>query len=140
MQPTRSVSALGSAAGGPLGAELALREREHTGDVTHAHVSRRWVLRASLGVLVVACAPTRPGDALVQLYANPAKDEWPAEFTELPAEVQAMYRYAVANEATLKWFPCYCGCVAAGHRSNFDCYVREVLPDGRVRLDTMSFG
>jgi hypothetical protein len=51
-----------------------------------------------------------------------------------------MYRYAVANEAILKWFPCYCGCVAQGHRSNYDCYVREALPDGRVRLDTMSFG
>ena len=50
-----------------------------------------------------------------------------------------MYRYAVANEATLKWFPCYCGCVEGGHRSNFDCYVREVRFDGRVRLDTMSF-
>ena len=91
------------------------------------------------GVLA-SCAPKRPGDALVQLYANPARDEWPAEFGELSADVQAMYRYAVVNEATLQWFPCYCGCVAGGHRSNFDCYVREVLPDGRVRLDTMSFG
>lgn len=82
----------------------------------------------------------RPGDALASLYANPAKDEWPAEFLELPVETQAMYRYAVVNEATLKWFPCYCGCVDGGHRSNFDCYVREVVGDGRVRLDTMSFG
>jgi hypothetical protein len=68
------------------------------------------------------------------------KNEWPAEFFELPQETQSMYRYAVANEAILKWFPCYCGCVEGGHRSNFDCYVREVIPDGRVRLDAMSFG
>ena len=74
------------------------------------------------------------------LYANPSQDMWPQEFEQLAAETQAMYRYAVANEATLRWFPCYCGCVAAGHRSNFDCYVREQLSDGRVRLDTMSFG
>ncbi len=96
----------------------------------------------STATFVAACAPqaARPADALVPLYANPARNEWPSEFAQLPAEVQAMYRYAVVNEATLKWFPCYCGCVAAGHRSNFDCYVREVLPDGRVRLDTMSFG
>lgn len=92
--------------------------------------------------MLAACAPgtSRPGDALVPLYANPAKNEWPAEFLQLPAETQAMYRYAVANEATLEWFPCYCGCVAAGHKSNFDCYVREALADGRIRLDTMSFG
>ena len=68
------------------------------------------------------------------------RNEWPPEFLELSAEVQSMYRYAVANEATLKWFPCYCGCAAGGHRSNFDCYVREVLFGGPVRLDTMSFG
>jgi hypothetical protein len=103
-------------------------------------LSRRRVLQLGLGALLASCAPTRPGDALVQLYANPAKDEWPSEFRELSADGQALYRYATVNEATLKWFPCYCGCVAAGHRSNFDCYVREVLPDGRVRLDTMSFG
>ena len=105
-------------------------------------LSRRKMLLVAAGALASACAPRfeRPGDALVQLYANPAKNEWPAEFLTLPNETQAMYRYAAANEATLKWFPCYCGCVAGGHRSNFDCYVREVLPDGRIRLDTMSFG
>jgi hypothetical protein len=113
----------------------------HNRGVPTGHFSRRRFLALSVGALAAACAPgTRPGDALVPVYANPARNEWPSEFLQLPAETQAMYRYAVANEATLKWFPCYCGCVAQGHRSNFDCYVREVLPDGRVRLDTMSFG
>lgn len=103
---------------------------------------RRNFLLVAAAAIVGACAPKAvdPADALVALYADPAKDEWPAEFNSLSAETQAMYRYAVANEATLKWFPCYCGCVAAGHSSNFSCYVRAVLPDGRVRLDTMSFG
>ncbi|MDQ3399627.1 MAG: PCYCGC domain-containing protein [Chloroflexota bacterium] len=59
---------------------------------------------------------------------------------ELPAETQAMYRYAVANHDALQYIPCFCGCVSGGHGSNFDCYVRAVLPDGRIRLDTMSFG
>jgi hypothetical protein len=107
-----------------------------------AELTRRRLLTLGAGAALAACVPgtSRPGDALVPVYANPAKDEWPAEFMQLPAETQAMYRYAVANEPVLKWFPCYCGCVAQGHRSNFDCYVRDVLPDGRVRLDTMSFG
>lgn len=51
-----------------------------------------------------------------------------------------MYRYAAANRETLQYMPCFCGCVEGGHQSNFDCYVREVLSDGRIRLDTMSFG
>jgi|SRR5712692_2222867 len=105
-------------------------------------LSRRRLLVVAGGIIATSCAPRfeRPGDALVQLYADPTRGEWPPEFLSLPIETQAMYRYAAANEATLKWFPCYCGCVAAGHRSNFDCYVREVLPAGRIRLDTMSFG
>jgi hypothetical protein len=107
-----------------------------------AMLTRRRFLTLSGGALLAACAPepARPANVFVPLYANPVKNEWPAEFLELNAETQAMYRYAAANEAILKWFPCYCGCVDGGHRSNFDCYVREVLPDGRVRLDTMSFG
>lgn len=106
-------------------------------------LSRRRVLGLGAGALLLACTPqqtSRGGDGLVALYADPSKNEWPDQLRQLPAETQAMYRYAVANEAILKWFPCYCGCVGAGHRSNFDCYVREVLPGGRVRLDTMSFG
>jgi hypothetical protein len=76
----------------------------------------------------------------MSLYANPAKNEWPSEFLQLPAETQAMYRYAAVNRDTLQYMPCFCGCVAGGHQNNFDCYVREVLTDGRIRLDTMSFG
>lgn len=51
-----------------------------------------------------------------------------------------MYRYATVNHDVLQHIPCFCGCVDGGHTSNFDRYVREVYPDGRVRLDTMSFG
>lgn len=103
---------------------------------------RRGFLLATAAAVVGACAPklSNPADALVALYANPAKDEWPDEFKALPVETQAAYRYAVANHDTLQYIPCFCGCVNQGHGSNFDCYVREVYPDGRIRLDTMSFG
>jgi len=104
--------------------------------------TRRRILALFGASLAASCAPqlARPGDALVALYANPSRDEWPPELTALPAETQALYRYAAANRETLRYIPCFCGCVAAGHESNFDCYVREVLGDGRIRLDTMSFG
>lgn len=97
--------------------------------------------------LLAACAPktgqaqpTRPGDGLIPIFARPDRDEWPAEFAQLKPETQAMYRYVVKNHDVLQYMPCFCGCVDGGHTSNFDCYVRDVLPDGRVRLDTMSFG
>ena len=98
-------------------------------------------LLVSTGALAGACAaPSRPGDALAQLYADPARNVWPSEMKELSPEIQELYRYAAANREVLRYMPCFCGCVNAGHASNFDCYIREVLPDGRVRIDTMSFG
>jgi len=106
-------------------------------------ISRRRLLGATAAAIVAAsCGPaaSRPNDVFVPLYADPLRDQWPDEFRQLPDETQAMYRYAVANRDALRYMPCFCGCVAVGHASNFDCYVREVLPDGRVRLDTMSFG
>ncbi len=106
-------------------------------------VDRRRFLVVSAGALLAACAPgalSRPGDALMQLYARPDKNEWPDEFLQLPTETQSLYRYAIANHEVLQYMPCFCGCVNAGHASNFDCYVREVLADGQIRLDTMSFG
>lgn len=104
---------------------------------------RRRLLISAAAVAVACAAPgqsTRWGDGLTPLYARPDRSEWPEPFYQQSPEVQEMYHYAVANEQVLKWMPCFCGCVNGGHASNYDCYVREVLPDGRVRLDTMSFG
>jgi hypothetical protein len=107
-------------------------------------VERRRLLVLAAGAFLSACAGSgqgsRPEDALRQVFANPAKDEWPEEFRSLPSTTQELYRYAVANHDVLQYIPCFCGCVNGGHSSNFDCYVREVNPDGRIRLDTMSFG
>jgi len=106
-------------------------------------MNRRRFLLAGGAVVLAACAsakPARPEDALTAIYARPDKNEWPDEFLRLPADTQATYRYATANHDTLQYIPCFCGCVNAGHTSNFDCYVSEVYPDGRIRLDTMSFG
>lgn len=101
---------------------------------------REFLIGAAAALAACAAPPLRPGDGLVPLYANPAKDQWPPELLEMSADIQSMYRYAAANRPILQYMPCYCGCVSGGHTSNFDCYVREVYPDGRVRLDTMSFG
>ena len=110
-------------------------------------LTRRRLLALSSLTMLAACGPkagqpqpTRWGDGLTPIYARPDRDEWPAEFAQVAPETQGLYRYAVANHETLRYIPCFCGCVNGGHRSNFDCYVRDVLPDGRVRLDTMSFG
>lgn len=104
-------------------------------------LTRRGFLLSSAALVAASCAPeARPGDGLRPIYAYPARNEWPPAFAELKPEVQAEYRYAAANRDVLRYMPCFCGCVNGGHASNFDCYVREVSPDGRIRLDAMSFG
>ena len=74
------------------------------------------------------------------MLARPQFDEWPARFWSAKAEVQEAYRYAVANQDVIQYFPCYCGCVDDGHTSNKSCYVSAVRPDGYLVLDPMSFG
>lgn len=78
-------------------------------------------------------------DSTTVLYANPAQDVWPEEVRQLPAVIQEVYRYAAANHDVLQFIPCFCGCADLGHPSNFGCYVREVYPDGRIRVNTHSF-
>lgn len=41
-----------------------------------------------------------------------------------PVKVQEAYRFALAMPQHLEDVPCYCGCVALGHRNNADCYFK----------------
>jgi hypothetical protein len=64
----------------------------------------------------------------------------PASVSRAPAQVKEAYRFAIANPELLSSFPCYCGCGAAGHTSNLQCYVKQVRPDGSIEFDNHAFG
>jgi hypothetical protein len=64
----------------------------------------------------------------------------PDFLSEAPAQVKEAYRFAAANPDVVRVFPCYCGCGAMGHRSNLDCYIKEVRADGSVEYDEHAFG
>ncbi len=92
-------------------------------------------------VSLAACRSSASSrDDAAELLAWPAQDRWPALFYQSAQETQEAYRYAVQHPEILQYFPCYCGCVDWGHRSNLDCYVKEFRSDGSVVLDRMSFG
>jgi len=105
-------------------------------------------LLAGFGALAAsACAPAaaRPPASAAPPYipplgAYPSKGVWPAQYHRAAAPVREAYAFAVANEASLRFIPCFCGCGADGHTSNYSCYVRSRLPDGGVILDTHGFG
>lgn len=105
---------------------------------------RRRLILAAAGATLTACtssvvpaprATTRPA-----LAANPGLGIWPRVVDQAPLAVREAYAFAAANERTLRWIPCYCGCSAQGHRDNFDCYVAEVRPEGWLVLDTHGLG
>ncbi len=53
------------------------------------------------------------------------------EFARTP-HIGRLYRYAVEHGDELAYMPCFCGCYRFGHRSNRDCYIKAVNPDGTL--------
>ena len=116
---------------------------------------RRAFLVAAAGSVAAACArdpsraraspsvtatPVAPATALPALAANPGLGYWPDSVVRAPVSVREAYAFAAANQPTLQWIPCYCGCGAQGHQSNFDCYVQEVRAGGWIVLDAHGLG
>ncbi|MCP8969586.1 PCYCGC domain-containing protein [Ectobacillus ponti] len=61
----------------------------------------------------------------------------PSFLSSYPKEVQQVYMVAGQNHELLNWIPCYCGCgESVGHRSNKNCFIREVKANGEVVWDS----
>ncbi len=67
-------------------------------------------------------------------------DKMPAEVQSAPAIVQASYQFAAANPDVMKGIPCYCGCGAIGHTSNYSCYVTSADANGKLTWDDHALG
>jgi hypothetical protein len=88
-----------------------------------------------LSFLVVACgAATGDTSKLASGVVLPAKIQ------SAPVRVREAYQFAVANPDALKNVPCYCGCGAMGHTSNYSCYIKDTPPDGSVVFDEHALG
>lgn len=64
----------------------------------------------------------------------------PAEVQAAPVTVQHAYQFAAANPDVMIQIPCYCGCGAMGHTSNYSCYVSSVGADGTLTYDNHALG
>ncbi len=67
-------------------------------------------------------------------------DSMPMDVKSAPVAVQQAYQFNVANPDVMKQLPCYCGCGAMGHTSNYACYVSEVESDGTINYDSHALG
>ncbi len=83
-----------------------------------------------------ACSAT---SASVGLKMMPM-DKMPGEVQAAPSTVQAAYQFAAANPDLMKGIPCYCGCGAIGHTSNYACYVQGSDANGAITWDDHALG
>ncbi len=98
----------------------------------------------SLALLIVVLSPSL---LTVGCAANPAHDlkmapmnMLPTQMQNAPTRVREAYQFAVANPDALKNVPCYCGCGAMGHTSNYSCYVKESKANGTTVFDEHALG
>ncbi len=97
-----------------------------------------------LAILLVILSPSL---LTIGCAANPAHDikmapmdQLPAKMQNAPTRVREAYQFALANPDALKNVPCYCGCGAMGHTSNYSCYVKESKADGTTIFDEHALG
>jgi hypothetical protein len=62
----------------------------------------------------------------------PPLDIAPANTPRPPDVIRAAYTFAAEHPEVLSFVPCFCGCEAAGHKGNHDCFVRERAANGDV--------
>ena len=105
--------------------------------------SRRSILLISLTILLLllttGCGGSDPKTKESNLKMA-SMANMPAEVRTAPVTVQEAYQFNVANPDIMTLIPCYCGCGAMGHTSNYDCYVAGVNVDGSINFDTHALG
>lgn len=85
----------------------------------------------ALTLLAVSLSGCAPGGAAAEADLAPL-DGMPHAVLQAPAAVQQAYRFAAARPDLLESVPCYCGCDAIGHASNYACFFSDDGAGGRA--------
>jgi uncharacterized protein with PCYCGC motif len=88
------------------------------------------------GILATSCAASPQAQDMKMA----PMDMLPQEVQAAPTTVREAYQFAAGNPAPLKNVPCYCGCGAIGHTSNYSCYIKNVQADGKIIFDQHALG
>lgn len=97
------------------------------------------LILALLIPLAVACR-SQPADGEAQVYTLAPLTQMPQKVQEAPISVREAYQFAAHNEDVLSALPCYCGCGAMGHVSNYDCYIAGSDVSGELTYDNHALG
>ncbi len=91
-------------------------------------------------VLTGLSACSGQSQATETTYPMASMSDMPAEVRAAPARVREAYRFTAANPDIMQQIPCYCGCGAMGHTSNYDCYITSVGTDETLAFDSHALG
>jgi hypothetical protein len=97
------------------------------------------ILLSLLSVILLAALPACGGQSQSQFSMMPL-DKMSSAVQSAPVSVQQAYQFAAANPDTMKQIPCYCGCGAMRHTSNYSCYVQSVAANGIITYDKHALG
>lgn len=79
-------------------------------------------------------------NAVAQTYQMASLENFPLQVKNAPVVVQKAYQFVLANPEILKQIPCYCGCGAMGHTSNYSCYISDAKETDQIQFDYHALG
>jgi len=88
------------------------------------------------GLIAAGCSSQTSGKS----YAFAPLSDLPEEVQAAPVSVRQAYQFAAANPNVLKEIPCYCGCGAMGHTSNYACYIQDDSSEENLVFDGHALG
>ena len=98
-----------------------------------------FILFILLGSLTAGCSKSEASASDHEMPMAPLS-EMPQDVKDAPVTVQQSYQFAAANQEVLEQIPCYCGCGAMGHTSNYACYVSGKDENGKISFDSHALG
>jgi hypothetical protein len=101
--------------------------------------SHKLIFLSLTAVLLLVALPACSSQSKNQPGMMPL-GQMPNDVQSAPVSVQQAYQFAAANPDTMKQIPCYCGCGAVGHTSNYSCYVQSVDANGKITFDNHALG
>jgi hypothetical protein len=97
------------------------------------------ILLSILAPLASGCS-SPSGDGDEHAYQMAPLHQMPPNVQDAPRTVREAYQFAVLNPHVLGELPCYCGCGAMGHVSNYSCYVAGKDDKGQLQYDNHALG
>jgi len=97
-----------------------------------------------VGIVIILISGLIAGGCSSQTSGKPytfaALSDLPEEVQAAPASVRQAYQFALANPDVLIEIPCYCGCGAMGHTSNYACYIQDDSSEDNLVFDGHALG